>query len=148
MRILFSLVPVAGHVLPMWPMVSAAAAEGHEVAVLTSGDLAGLLAPYLVLAAGPSIGEQIAETVRRTGTHWTGPGPEAAEMFAGTRVDLTIDEARVHAEKFGPDLIVCDTLDFVGPSDQRDLHGTRGKPLKHLRGHLRASRRWRVRAFS
>lgn len=116
MRILFSAVPVAGHVLPMWPMIAAAASDGHEVAVLTSADLAGLLAPHPVLAAGPPMGEQVAETVRRVGGRWTGPGPEAAELFAGTRVDLTLDEARVHAEKFGPDLIVCDTLDFVGPT--------------------------------
>jgi hypothetical protein len=121
MRILFSAVPVAGHVLPMMAMISAAAAGEHETAILTSGGLSGLLAPFTVLAAGPPISDQIAETVRRTGSRWTGPGPGAAEMFAGTRIDLSIDEARVRAGKFGPELIVCDTLDFVGPTLAAEL---------------------------
>jgi UDP:flavonoid glycosyltransferase YjiC (YdhE family) len=120
-RILFSAVPVAGHVLPMMAMISAAAAGDHEAAILTSGDLSGLLAPFTVLAAGPSISDQVAETVRRTGSRWTGPGPGAAEMFAGTRIDLSIDEARMRASEFGPELIVCDTLDFVGPTLAAEL---------------------------
>lgn len=95
MRILFSAVPVAGHVLPMMPMISAAAADGHEAAILTSGGLSGLLAPFKVLAAGPPNDDQIAETVRRIGKRWTDPGPEAAEQFAGVRIDLTIDDAEL-----------------------------------------------------
>jgi UDP:flavonoid glycosyltransferase YjiC (YdhE family) len=116
MRILFSAVPVAGHVLPLTPMAAAAAADGHEVAILTSGGLKELLAPFEVLAAGPSMAVNAAETVKRVGRRWAGVGPEAAEMFAGTRVDLTFDDALVRAEEFGPDLLVCDALDFVGPT--------------------------------
>ena len=116
MRILFSAAPIAGHILPLWPMIAAAAADGHEAAVLTSGDFSGLLAPFTVLAAGPSIDEQIAQSVRRTGVRPGGPGPGAAELFAGTRIDLTIDDACIRADEFGPDLIVCETLDFVGPT--------------------------------
>ena len=116
MRILFSAVPVAGHVLPVTPMVAAAAADGHKVAILTSGDLKGLLAPFEVLAAGPSMAVSAAETVKRLGRRWAGVGPEAAEMFAGTRVDLTFDDACMRADDFGAELIVCDALDFVGPA--------------------------------
>ncbi len=93
MRVLFSAVPVAGHVLPLLPMAGAAQTEGHEVAILTSEGLRELVAPVQLLGAGPSIEDQVAETVRRTGRRWAGPGPEAAEMFAGTRVDVTYDQA-------------------------------------------------------
>src|SRR3984957_9608678 len=116
MRILFSTVPVAGHVLPVTPMVTAAAADGHEAALPTSCGLQGLLAPFEVLAAGPSMEVNAAETVKRIGKRWAGVGPEAAEMFAGTRVDLTFDDACMRADEFGAELIVCDALDFVGPA--------------------------------
>ena len=116
MRILFSAVPVAGHVLPVTPMVAAAVADGHQVAILTSGDLKGLLAPFEVLAAGPSMAVNAAETAKRLGRRWAGVGPEAAEMFAGTRVDLTFDDACMRADEFGAELIICDALDFVGPA--------------------------------
>jgi UDP:flavonoid glycosyltransferase YjiC (YdhE family) len=69
-----------------------------------------------VLDAGPPIDTQIAETVRRVGVRWTAPGPEAAELFAGTRVDLTWDAAEQQVRRFRPDLLVCDPLDFVGPT--------------------------------
>lgn len=116
MRVLFSAVPVAGHVLPMMAMASAAQADGHEVAVLTGEGLRELVAPVPLLGAGPTIEEQVAETVRRTGRRWAGPGPEAAEMFAGTRVDITYDEALARARAFSPDLVICDSCDYVGPT--------------------------------
>jgi UDP:flavonoid glycosyltransferase YjiC (YdhE family) len=137
MRVLFSAVPVAGHVLPMMAMVSAAA-DGHEAAIVTSGELTGLLAPFRVLASGPPMGVNVAETVRRTGKRWGGPGPEAAEMFAGTRVDLAIEDALARAGEFGPELIVCDTLDFVGPTVAAELgvpwavHGIAGGLPPHF----------------
>ena len=74
MPILFSAVPVPGHVLPVTPMAAAAAADGHKVAILTSGDLKGLLAPFEVLAAGPSMQVNAAETVKRLGKRWAGGG--------------------------------------------------------------------------
>ena len=116
MRILFSAPPVAGHVLPLTPMVAAAAADGHKAAILTSGDLKELLAPFEVLAAGPSMQVSAAETVKRLGRRWAGVGREAAEIFAGTRVDLTFGDACLRADEFGAELIVCDALDFVGPA--------------------------------
>lgn len=116
MRVLFSAVPVAGHVLPLLAMASAAQTEGHEVAILTSERLRELVASVPLLGAGPSIEDQVAETVRRTGRRWAGPGPEAAEMFAGSRVDLTYEQALVRAQAFAPDLIVCDSCDYVGPT--------------------------------
>jgi len=116
MRVLFSAVPVAGHVLPLLAMATAAQADGHEVAVLTCEGLRELVAPVPLLGAGPAIEDQVAETIARTGRRWAGPGPEAAEMFAGTRVDLTYEEALERTQAFSPDLVVCDSCDYVGPT--------------------------------
>ena len=115
MRVLFSAVPVAGHVLPLLPMANAAQAAGHQVAVLTFEGLRELVAPIPLLDAGPSIEDQVAETIRRTG-RWNGPGPEAAELFAGTRLDVTYEQALEQAQTFAPDLVVCDSCDYVGPT--------------------------------
>jgi UDP:flavonoid glycosyltransferase YjiC (YdhE family) len=114
-RILFSGHPAAGHFLPLMPLVGAALAAGHETALLTSAGQAHLVAPVRVLPAGPSMEEMIDETVRRTGSHPAQPGPGAVELFAGTRVDLTFDEALRQARAFAPDLVVCEEIDFVGP---------------------------------
>jgi len=113
--VLFSGNPSAGHILPMLPLANAARAAGHDTALLTSADQASLVAPVRVLPAGPSTEEMIEETVRRTGSHPAQPGPGAVELFAGVRVDLTIDEALRQARAFGPDLVVCEEIDFVGP---------------------------------
>lgn len=134
MRILFSGNPHVGHLLPMMPLADAGRAAGHETALLISGDLAPLVAPLRVLQAGPSIEEMVDETLRRTGSHPPQPAPETMELFAGVRVELSFDEAlravelyaglRVElgfdvalrqAGAFGPDLVVCEEYDFVGP---------------------------------
>lgn len=115
MRLLISSVPVAGHLMPLLPMATAARATGHDVAVLCSADLWDLVAPFDTLVAGQSIWVQRESTVRRLGRDWTAPGPEAAEMFAGTRVATTFDPALERARAFAPDLVLCDPLDFVGP---------------------------------
>jgi UDP:flavonoid glycosyltransferase YjiC (YdhE family) len=115
MRMLFSGVPSAGHVLPLLPIADAAAAAGIETAVLTSGELAPVVAPTRLLPAGPSGEELIRETISRTGLDPAQPGPAAVEMFAGVRVDLSFDDALRQAADFAPDLVVCEEFDFVGP---------------------------------
>jgi UDP:flavonoid glycosyltransferase YjiC (YdhE family) len=133
-RILFSGNPLAGHLLPMMPLADAARTSGHETALLTSGDLASLVAPMRVLQAGPSIEEMVDETVRRIGSHPSKPGRNTRELFAGVRVEVnlaearwgvelfagvrvewSLDEALRQAGAFGPDLVVCEGHDFVGP---------------------------------
>lgn len=58
MRILFSGVPAFGHLLPLLPLAREARWAGHDVAVLTNGDMAGPLGADLpVLAAGPAVPE-------------------------------------------------------------------------------------------
>ncbi|MET1071165.1 MAG: glycosyltransferase [Umezawaea sp.] len=115
MRILFSGIPSPGHVLPMMPIADAAAEAGIEIAVLTWGDLAPMVAPTRLLPAGPSAEDMIRTTIERTGSDPAQPGPGAVEMFAGVRVDLSFDEALAQAKEFAPDFMVCEEFDFVGP---------------------------------
>ncbi|WP_329065737.1 glycosyltransferase [Amycolatopsis sp. NBC_01480] len=116
MRILFSSVPSAGHLLPLLPLADAAAGAGHETAFLSAPDMARHLGDRTLLLAGPEGSAILAETERRTGggdaRH---PGEAAVEHFAGARVDLTYDEALTQARRFAPALMVCEALDFVGP---------------------------------
>jgi UDP-N-acetylglucosamine transferase subunit ALG13 len=71
-----------------------------------------------VLPAGPGPDVLVAETARRSGVDLlTGPPSlEAeAELFAGLRVDLSLDESLEAAAGWKPDLIVSEHYDFVGP---------------------------------
>ncbi|WP_170156166.1 glycosyltransferase [Umezawaea tangerina] len=99
----------------MMPIADAAGTAGIETAMLTSGALAPMVAPMRLLPAGPSTEDLIAETIARTGSDPAQPGPGAVEMFAGVRVALSFDEALRQAEEFGPDLLVCEEFDYVGP---------------------------------
>lgn len=116
MRILFSAVPSAGHLLPMLPLAEAARQDGHEVAVITNAELASLVGTVPLLTAGPTLAELTAESTRRCGGVGPDqPGPAAVEFFVGTRIDLTFDQALEQARAFGPDLIVAEAIDHVGP---------------------------------
>jgi len=116
MRILFSGVAAAGHLLPLLPLAEAAAVAGHEVAFLTGADMAGYLGGRTLLAAGPNSAELRAESERRTGGgDPRQAGAAAVILFTDARIDLAYDEALDQARRFGPDLIVCEALDFVGP---------------------------------
>ncbi|WP_090051474.1 glycosyltransferase [Lentzea fradiae] len=119
MRILFSGVPQHGHLLPLFPLARAFRDRGHEVAVLTAAGMAPVVEAQGLrhLPAGPLPDVLFAEVARRTGADpATAPTPEAvAEFFAGTRLDLTADEALAAAGDFRPDLVVADLCDFVGP---------------------------------
>ncbi|MGW2090590.1 glycosyltransferase [Promicromonospora sukumoe] len=119
MRILFSSTPAHGHLLPLLPLARAFRDRGDDVAVLTAGAFAPLLDAegITLLPAGPTADVLFAESARRTGVDAAAdPRPEAvADFFAGTRVDLTADDALAAAREFAPDLIVAEALDFVGP---------------------------------
>ena len=122
MRILFSGVPALGHLLPLVPLARAAQAAGHDVALLTSGGMREPLATELptvpVLAAGPMPPDLFSEVARRIPGSDPANRPEpaaVAEFFAGTRVDLTADDAERAARGWAPDVVVADAVDLVGP---------------------------------
>jgi UDP:flavonoid glycosyltransferase YjiC (YdhE family) len=56
------------------------------------------------------------ETAERTGLNVFQPTPQlVGEMFAGTRLDRTIDEALAVARGWAPDLVIAERSDTVGP---------------------------------
>jgi UDP:flavonoid glycosyltransferase YjiC (YdhE family) len=120
MRILFSSGPGVGHILPSLPLARALRERGDEVALLTADVMSSVVAgeDIDVLPAGPGPDVLVAEIARRTGADlFAGPPTREveAELFAGTRVDLSIEQALEAAAAFRPDLIVCEHYDFVGP---------------------------------
>ena len=118
MRVLFSSTPAYGHLLPLLPLARALQSRGHEVAVLSAETMSPILAPEGIelLPAGPSMDVVLAETGRRTGSDPTQPVPDrVAELFGRVRIDLGADEALVLAQKWQPDLVVSEWVDFVGP---------------------------------
>ncbi|MET9224879.1 glycosyltransferase [Lentzea sp. NPDC003310] len=132
MRILFSSVPQHGHLLPLFPLARAFRERGHEVAVLTAGGMAPVIEAQGLghLPAGPLPDVLFAEVARRTGADPAGaPTPDSvAEFFAGTRLDLTADEALAVTKDFAPDLVVAELCDFVGPL----VAATAGVPVATL----------------
>jgi UDP:flavonoid glycosyltransferase YjiC (YdhE family) len=115
MRILFTGVPTAGHLFPLHALMDAAAADGHDVAVLTGPGGSEFTGPYPVLTAGPSVEEAMAETGRRLGFNDGRDASGAAELFGGVRPDLGADQALQLAAGFGPDLVVAEAVDQLGP---------------------------------
>ena len=119
MRFLFSSVPQHGHLLPLLPRARAFKDRGHEVAVLTAAGMAPVVAAQGLdlRPAGPLPDALFAEVARRTGADPAGaPTPDSvAEFFAGTRIDLTADEALAATAGFKADLVVAELCDYVGP---------------------------------
>ncbi len=92
LRVLFTAVPAFGHDVPMLPLLTAAEADGHDVAFATSGSYADALADVPLLDVGPGAAELVAEATRRDGGVLAiGPGNMTGQvgLFTDTRVDLT-----------------------------------------------------------
>ncbi|MDG9708954.1 hypothetical protein [Streptomyces sp. DH10] len=68
-------------------------------------------------SAGAALEDTLGAFQRQTGTNAaTDMSPATAgELFGGTRVDLGTDEALAAARDFGPDLVIAETADFLGP---------------------------------
>ncbi|MER6670092.1 glycosyltransferase [Amycolatopsis japonica] len=114
MRILFAAVPAPGHVLPLLPLADAAIDAGHEAAFLAADSAAPFLGGRHLLPAGPSVKQLIVVNLERVGSART-LGPGLVELLAGTRIDLTWDDALRQGQRYEPDLIVGESLDFVAP---------------------------------
>ncbi|WP_238006780.1 glycosyltransferase [Dactylosporangium sp. AC04546] len=118
MRVLFTAVPIHGHLLPLMPLAEAAVAAGDAAAVAAPPALAHLAGDVPVLPAGPDIATLLAENDRRTGgADMADPSDifPVASLFAGTRVDLTFDETLARARDFAADAVVADEYDTIGP---------------------------------
>lgn len=144
MKILFSAVPSPAHLLPLMPLARAARSAGHETAFLTVDALHPLLDGVDALPAGADAAQMFAEFVRTRGftdplpeaaralteevvaeaaraRHGADAEPEPgagsanADLFARARLDLSADVAVTSAGGFGPQLVVADEADQVGP---------------------------------
>jgi UDP:flavonoid glycosyltransferase YjiC (YdhE family) len=122
MRIAFAANPLPGHIVPMVPLMRAALAAGHRVAVITGADAAAFVlaqgSPDVeVLAAGPPTLAAMADMQRETGeSPATAPRPDViAEYFAVRRVATAVDDAVEAARAWRPDVVISESLDHVGP---------------------------------
>jgi UDP:flavonoid glycosyltransferase YjiC (YdhE family) len=114
-RVLFAGLPIAGHLRPMVPLADAAAAAGCDIAFVSGASAARFLGGRPLLVAGPHVAGLSAECARRVAVERAAPGHEAVACFAGARTDSTFDPALACAQAFGPDVIVCEPFDYVGP---------------------------------
>ncbi|MFE0515755.1 hypothetical protein ACFW2E_39225, partial [Streptomyces sp. NPDC058964] len=125
MRVLFFSNPLRRRLLPLLPLARALRRQGRDVAFATAAEAAPWLEPegFEVMPIGPSPDELTAEVARRSGldTLFDSNRDLAAELFAGARVDLMADEALDRADHWGPDLIVSEHYDLVGPLVARAL---------------------------
>ncbi|MEV7869829.1 nucleotide disphospho-sugar-binding domain-containing protein [Streptomyces sp. NPDC088124] len=105
----------------MGSLIRAAVDRGHQVALLTGGGMAQVVAEELppaveLLPAGPMPAELLAEATRRVGHDVMNPSPdEVGEIFAATRIDLTVEEAVPAVFGWKPDVVVAEAYDTVGP---------------------------------
>lgn len=121
MRLLFSVTPAFGHLLPVVPLARAAMDRGHRVGVLTSAGMADALARELPdadhLPAGTMPPEFAAEAARRTGKDVMRPTPDViGEIFGGVRLETASAEATRAATRWQPDVVVAEAFDTVGPA--------------------------------
>ena len=118
MRVLFTGIPVYGHLLPMLPLAVAARTAGDEVAVTTANPMAGAVGDLDFFAAGATSAQLRAEHERRSGEPSRSSLSDVAwlvGLLGGTRVDLSYDAVLAVAKEFRPDLIVADFVDVVAP---------------------------------
>lgn len=126
MRLLFSVTPAFGHLLPLVPLARTAMAGGHRVAVVTGVGMAEALAQELPgadhLPAGTMPPEFAAEAARRTGKDVMQPTPEViGEIFGGVRLETASDDALRAAARWRPDAVIAEAFDTVGPAVASEL---------------------------
>jgi UDP:flavonoid glycosyltransferase YjiC (YdhE family) len=121
MRIAFSGTGFIGHLVPMFPLMQAFVAAGHEVAVITSAEMEPFIRreasrSIVVLPAGPPGGDTMRAMARRLGASpATNPVPEViAEFFAGQQIDAGFETALRHTSAWLPDVVISESMDFIG----------------------------------
>jgi UDP:flavonoid glycosyltransferase YjiC (YdhE family) len=118
-RVLFTSCPAYGHVLPMLPMVRAAARAGHDVRVATGPDLVGPLAAR-GLDVHP-VGPPWKTAWLANEAAWADPGiPEEQRMLNGvvalfgTPALARLHDLVVMASVWRPDVVVHEVLEQAG----------------------------------
>lgn len=113
LSVLFVAAPLVGHVTPMLPLASAAAAAGHRVRLLTGGDACGVATagvrsvavcgpPGIVTGLGIALRNPrlaVREASGRAGI------PLAGKIFGALNAGM-LDRVIAEAEAFAPDVVV------------------------------------------
>ncbi|MFJ2645234.1 glycosyltransferase [Streptomyces sp. NPDC087420] len=112
--------------MPLLPLARAFRARGDEVALMVPASLVPVFADEDVdmLAAGADSSAVMAEVTRRTGLDVRTNSGVEVEAFVTTRLDLSVEECVPAVQRWRPDLVIHDPLDFVGPY----LAAVRGVP--------------------
>jgi UDP:flavonoid glycosyltransferase YjiC (YdhE family) len=124
MKTLFTAFPLYGHLLPLLPLVRAAATAGDEVVIAASKELHATADGLPVRALGPSLPDLIGENERRFGQdvmRFTTDNRDqrlldsVVALFTTTRADMAYDELCALAADEHADLIVAEQFDYVAP---------------------------------
>ncbi|MEU7590400.1 glycosyltransferase [Micromonospora sp. NPDC049230] len=119
LRVIFTGVPLLGHLLHQVPTARAFTDQGHAVSVLVPESVTTVFGgeEFEMLPAGADAGVLRAEVLRRTGEDVMAGATLAAQLeaFGNTRIDLSMADSLAAARAWRPDLIVTDPTDVLGP---------------------------------
>lgn len=105
--------------LPLLPLARAFRRRGDDVAVMVPASSADLFAGegFETLTAGAESPAVRAEVARRTGAdvRTSSDRDAAIEAFVSARLDLSVDACTPVVQRWRPDVVIHDPMDFVGP---------------------------------
>jgi UDP:flavonoid glycosyltransferase YjiC (YdhE family) len=113
MRVLFSFVGGNGHFQPMVPVARAMAAAGHEVACTGAPSMRAMIeaAGFTAFPSGPDFGAS-AERRPLLPLDRDRERHDVREGFARRTAPRRADDVLALCERWCPDLVVCDEVDF------------------------------------
>lgn len=114
MRILFSFAGGHGHLEPLLPIVRAAAAAGHDVAVAGGHrELRRVAEPRLrTLPLGPSPSEEPRRRLPLLEVDLARERSDVRERFVRRHARERVGWAKALLEEWRPDVVVCDEMDY------------------------------------
>nr|MDT0659790.1 glycosyltransferase [Micromonospora sp. DSM 115978] len=119
MRVIFTGVPLLGHLLQQLPTARAFHDQGHAVSLMVPESVTKVFAneEFEMLPAGADASTLRAEVFRRTGEDVMAGATVGAQLeaFGNARIDLSAAESLAAARAWQPDLIVADPTDVLGP---------------------------------
>ena len=124
MRVLVSCVGASGHFYPTVPLAEALREQGHHVVFMTEPDMRRNIenAGFELMAGDRTMASIVGEAVTRypdnkfrSGTIDDQRQFAQHRLFGEMRVELGVGAALAYTEAFGPDLIVIDFCDYIGP---------------------------------
>ncbi|WP_433132763.1 glycosyltransferase [Micromonospora sp. CA-240977] len=119
MRVIFTGVPLLGHLLHQLPTARAFHDQGHAVSLLAPESVTRFFAAeeFEMVPAGADPNALRAEVLRRTGEDVTAGASLGAQLeaFGNARIDLSVAPTVAAARAWQPDLVVADPTDVLAP---------------------------------